>query len=196
MKKWSDSEDHPSSFNKFFKLTEEGKIEQLKKYFQDFEPETKNIDVAIRKCLSRFEEKKENQCATIKELFSHADLNYINSNYNNTNIIMNCCEIGEPYLINLLLSEKYFMKNKQKPIVIDLCKLDKNNSNIFHYLFNKNEFEYDTIEIFNHILNYANITHNMTQIESLLLKPDNEGITPLIIILTKGWYEVLNIYFS
>ena len=48
---------------------------------------------------------------------------------------MECCEKDEPIIMNLLLESK--SQKKKKKIEIDLFKVDKDNSNILHYLFNQ-----------------------------------------------------------
>ena len=57
MKKWLENEDEGSSLSEIIlQLTEDGKIDQIKQYFQGFKLGTQNLDSVIRKCLSRFEE--------------------------------------------------------------------------------------------------------------------------------------------
>ena len=101
----------------------------------------------------------------------------------------------DPILIDLLLDGKYYSK-KKKSKELDLFKMDKNNENVLHYLFSKNEFEYDTVEIFEKIMIYAeNNIKNKNKI-NLLTKEDKKGKTPLVIILKKGWYNVLETYIT
>ena len=198
---WSEKEDQikkekPAINNFSLKKYNEISKEQIKNIFKeegqiDFE----KIDKELRQIMSTFEKKPEQNTEIVKNLFSLADLNYINSKYNDSNILMNCCEKGEPLLVNLLLDGKYYTK-KKKPIEIDLFKVDKNNENILHYLFNKNEFENNSIEIFEKIMVYAtNNNKNKNKLE-LLTKEDKNGITPLVIVLRKGWYNILKIYFN
>ena len=200
MKEWSEKEDQMKNENNLTLNLSNGiddiDIEQMKKILNESNQiDIENIDKILREVMLKFETKPQQNWEKIKELFSRADLNYINSSYNDSNILMNCCEKGEPILINLMLDEKYYTK-KKKSIEIDLFKVDKNKENILHYLFSKNEFEYDTIEIFKKIMVYAtNNIKNKNKI-NLLTKEDINGKTPLVIILKKGWYNVLQIYFS
>ena len=169
--------------------------EQIKKFLEHNLIDVENIDKSLRQLMLTFEKEPELNCEKIKNLFQTADLNYINSKYNNSNILMNCCEKGEPLLVDLLLDVKYYNHDK-KAMHLDLFKMDKNNENFLHYLFFKNEFEYDTVEIFEKIMIYAtdNIK-NKSKID-LLTKEDKNGITPLVIILRKGWYKILQVYFK
>lgn len=148
------------------------------------------IDYFLRRDVEKYEIEPEKNIKMLEELFSHADLNYINSNYNDTNILMSCCEKGEPILIDLLLEEKYYTKK------IDLFKVDKNNENILHYLFNRNVFDVDIDKIFEKIMIYATSNNKNKNRVELLTKEDKNGITPLVIILRKGWYNILKIYFK
>ena len=108
---------------------------------------------------------------------------------------MECCEKAEPILINLILDEKYH-KRKKKLIEIDLFKVDKNNSNILHYLFNQ-QFEADIEINFEKIMNYYKTTFKKNKIKlDILTKEDKNGITPLSMLLKKGWYDTLVKYFN
>ena len=198
MMEWSEKEDQlkkesekESLNNYFLKLSNDINIDQMKIFLQeDSQIKVETIDKVLRQIMSKFENKPEQNTEKVKELFSHADLNYINSNYNDSNILMDCCKKGEPILIDLLLITDKNCLKKKKSIEIDIFKVDKNNQNILHYLFN-NEYEYDVIEIFEKIMNYArNNNKNKNKIE-LLTKEDKNGITPLVIILKKGWYNLL-----
>jgi len=200
---WSEKEDQikkekPTTNNFSRKKYNEISIEQNKSFSEkegqkDVE-NVENIDKKLRQIMSTFEKTPEENSENIKILLSCADLNYTNSNYNDSSILMNCCEKGEPLLVNLLLDGKYYTK-KKKPKEIDLFLVDKNNENILHYLFN-NIFENNSIEIFEKIMVYAtNNNENKNKLE-LLTKEDKNGITPLNILLRKGWYNILKIYFN
>ena len=155
-----------------------------------------DIDEMLRQLISNYEKRPEQNMEIIGGLLPQADLNFINSQYNDSNILMIFCEKGEPLLVNMLLDGKYYNNNtkKKKQTELDLFKFDKNNENFLHYLFNNNEFETD--EIFESIMIYAtNNTKNKNKLE-LLTKEDKNGITPLVIILRKGWYNNLKIYFK
>ena len=112
MTDWSEKEDQKNrSIDKntlnenFLKLSYDTDLnrDKIKYYFEnEIEIETENIDKLIRKKMEKFEFKPENNIDILDELFLHADLNYINSNYNDSNLIMECCEKAEPILINLI----------------------------------------------------------------------------------------------
>ena len=200
MKEWSEKKDQnkieldKSTMNEL-KSSKDIDSEKTKKLLEYNRMEVEGIDKIIRQIMSTFEKEPELNCEKIKDLFQSADLNYINSKYNNSNILMNCCEKGEPLLVDLLLDSKYYNHDK-KSIQIDLFKVDKNKENFLHYLFYKNEFEYDTVEIFEKIMIYAaNNIKNKAKID-ILTKEDKDGITPLVIILNKGWYKTLQVYFK
>ena len=203
MMEWSEKKDQieievdNNTMDEFFlKLSNDIDIEQIKILLENHQIEVDNIDKVIREIMFTFEKKPEKNCEIIKELFSYADLNYMNSKYNDSNILMNCCEKGEPKLVDLLLNGNNANNNDKKSIEIDLFKVDKNNENILHYLFSRNIFEFDTEEIFEKIMLYAtNNIKNNNKID-LLTKEDKNGITPLVIILKKGWFNVLQIYFK
>ena len=197
MKEWSEKEDQIKK--------EDEKVIKYKQLWNLFDDGDKNknqinillsksgvevIDYFLRRDVEKYESEPEKNIKMLEELFSHADLNYINSNYNDTNILMSCCEKGEPLLIDLLLEEKYYAKK------IDLFKVDKNNENILHYLFNRKNFDVDIDKIFEKIMIYAtSINKNKNRVE-LLIKEDKNGITPLVIILKKGWCNILKLYFK
>ena len=89
-----------------------------------------------------------------------------------------------------------FIKKKKKLEEIDLFKVDKNNSNILHHLFKqKNEFEIE--KNFGKIMNYCIDNNKKNKMKlSLLTKENNNGITPLNMLLKKGWYKTLVLYFK
>ena len=183
MTDWSEKEDQKNrSIDKntlnenFLKLSYDTDLnrDKIKYYFEnEIEIETENIDKLIRKKMEKFEFKPENNIDILDELFLHADLNYINSNYNDSNLIMECCEKAEPILINLILDEKYH-KRKKKLIEIDLFKVDKNNSNILHYLFNQ-QFEADIEINFEKIMNYYQTTFKKNKIKLDILTKENNN---------------------
>ena len=157
-------------------------------------------EILLRDSMLEFEKNPEYNEKLIKVLFSLVDLNYINSEYYDSNIFMKCCQKSEPKLINLLLDGINFAK-KRKSNEIDFFKVDKENKNILHYLLsnnndNINDISIDKDEIFEKIMIYAikNIK-NKNKID-LLTKEDINGITPLVIILKNGWYNVLQVYFK
>ena len=200
MKDWSEKEDQIKKVSEKEEVkTNDMNIDQIKNILQEesnqnYKFPIETIDQILRQIISRFETKPEQNIEIIKQLFLLADLNYMNSKFNDSNILMNCCEKGEPNIINSLLDEKIAKKKKSNEL--DLFKVDKNNENILHYLFNRNVFEYDNIPIFEKIMIYAtNNIKNKNKIE-LLIEEDKNGITPLAIILRKGWYSTLKLYFK
>ena len=205
MKDWSEKEDQKKknlgkeTLNEnFLKLSYDVNLnrDKIKNFFEnDIEIDAENIDKLIRKKIEKFEFKPEINADILEELFLHADLNYTNSNYNDSNLIMDCCEKAEPSLINLLLDERIH-KRKKKLIEIDLLKVDKNNSNILHYLFNQS-LETDIEINFEKIMNYYQSTNKKNKINLDSLKNENKnGITPLAMLLKKGWYNTLVKYFK
>ena len=212
MKEWSEKEDQAKNGTKNEILKNyiininndvDIDIDLIKRLFEEgYQIKDEDIDIVLRNRMYKFEKNPEYNSKLIKYLFSQADLNYINSLYNDSNILMRCCEKGEPILINLLLDGKNYAK-KRKSNEIDLFKVDKENKNILHYLFSNNnndnkynEFEYDKDEIFEEIMIYTtNNIKNKNKID-LLTKEDKNGITPLVIILKNGWYNVLQVYFK
>ena len=182
----------------FLKLSfdEDLSRDKIKEFFlNDFEIEDKNIDKLIRKRIERFELKPENNSQILEELFLHADLNYINSDYKDSNLIMDCCKKADPEILSLFLDVKYH-KRKKKLIEIDLFEVDKDKSNILHYLFNQT-FEVDIPNNFEKIMNYyQNNCEKDKEKFDLLTKEDKNGITPLSMILKNGWYETLVKYFN
>ena len=205
MKEWSGKDDQKKKdINKkelnddFLKLSydEDLNRDKIKYFFEnDFEIEERNIDKLIREKIERFELQPENNTNILEELFLHADLNYVNSDYKNSNLIMGCCQKAEPEILSLFLDVKYH-KRKKKLIEIDLFGVDKNNSNILHYLFNQT-FEVDISQNFEKIMRYYknNCKKDKAKFD-LLTKEDKDGITPLSMILRNGWYETLEKYFN
>ena len=175
--------------------------DKIKNFFEnETEIDIENIDKFIRNMMNKFEFKPEKNIEIIKELMNHADLNYINSDFNNSNLIMECCEKAEPKLINIFLdSQNYGNKNKNKKKLstdIDILKVDKNNNNILHYLFN-HPFEQDIELNFEKIMNYMSTNNQMNKKNLEILSQENkDGITPLMMLLKNGWYKSLISYFK
>lgn len=123
MKDWSEKEgqkkrnvDRETLNENFLKLSNDNNLtrDKIKYFFEnDNEIEVESIDNLIRKKIEKFEFKPENSIDILDELFLHADLNYINSNFNESNLIMECCDKAEPELINLLLDDKFHKKKKK-----------------------------------------------------------------------------------
>ena len=206
MKDWSEKEDQKKretskeTLNEnFLKLSFDDNLnrDKIKDFFKDDNELIKdeNIDNLIRTKIEKFEFKPDNNTEILDELLLHADLNYINANYESSNLLMECCEKAEPILINLFLDEKYH-KRKKKLIEIDLFKTDKNKCNILHYLFNQ-PFEEDIVSNFERIMNYYqnNCKKNKMKFDELA-NEDKDGITPLAMLLKNGWYKTLVKYFN
>lgn len=184
----------PSTLH-LLKISENGDIIKLKKYFKQIEnPSIISIDLAIRKCLSRFDNSKK-YYQTINELFLHADLNYANPAFDDSTILMKICEKTDITLLNNLLYHENDNENNKSNEEIDIIKIDKNNCNALHYLFLNSMCEdYSLIEFFKALFDYK--TFKQKEKEIFLLQPNNDGITPLVIILQKGWYKMLSIFFK
>ena len=201
-----------ASVKELLRTSEAGKYENIRRLLQNHEFSEEIIDLAIRQCLDKFISYKnisnknisnENYEESIKLLFSYGNLNYLNPNYNNSNILMKLCSKGNRIIMNNLLEGKYLTRKKEI-IEIDLYKIDNNKCNIFHYLIKspKNQ-ENEAILIFEKIMNYNN---NLNQNKNkgnknndkikLLSQPDNKGITPLILILQRGWTLFLYKYLE
>ena len=181
----------------FLKLSDDVDLnrDKIKNFFEyDIDIEAENIDKLIRRKIERFELKPAINIDILEELFLHADLNYINTDYNDSNLIMECCQKDEPIIMNLLLESK--SQKKKKKIEIDIFKYDRNNSNILHYLFNQSK-ETDVEINFEKIMNYYLVKNKKNKIKlDLLNKEDKNGFTPLTILLKKGWYNTLVKYFK
>ena len=181
----------------FLKLSDDVDLnrDKIKNFFEyDIDIEAENIDKLIRRKIERFELKPAINIDILEELFLHADLNYINTDFNDSNLIMECCQKDEPIIMNLLLESK--SQKKKKKIEIDIFKYDRNNSNILHYLFNQSK-ETDVEINFEKIMNYYLVKNKKNKIKlDLLNKEDKNGFTPLTILLKKGWYNTLVKYFK
>ena len=181
----------------FLKLSDDVDLnrDKIKNFFEyDIDIEAENIDKLIRRKIERFELKPAINIDILEELFLHADLNYINTDFNDSNLIMECCQKDEPIIMNLLLESK--SQKKKKKIEIDIFKYDRNNSNILHYLFNQSK-ETDVEINFEKIMNYYLVKNKKNKIKlDLLNKEDKNGFTPLAILLKKGWYNTLVKYFK
>ena len=197
-----------------FDIAEKGQKEKIKAFFETYSPKISDIDSAIRKCISKFQPNKTNYYESIKELFKHADLNYCNPEYENTNILMEICNKGEICLFDFLFDQKYSNNSDNKKssnrtnkntkenntyIEIDLNKVDNNNNNLFHYLFKK-RIENGVIPIITKIMNYKgnnnNKIYSLDKKKNLLSHPNNNGITPIVIILRNGWFDSLCLIFK
>ena len=193
------------------KMSENGENEKVKLFFENNNPEKLVIDNAIRKCLNKFRSNKINYCETIKELFKHADLNFCNPEKKNQNILMAICPKCDIFLLDLLFNQKitdnYDNKNKINTnnndnslyIEIDIYKVDINNNNVFHHLFNNNIVEYEITVIITKIMHYKANNNKLYSIDKkkyLFTQPNNEGITPIVIVLRKGWFNSLCLIFK
>ena len=190
------------SEQELIRTSEAGKFEDIRRLFQKHVFSIEIIDKAIRKCLNKLV-LNQNYEESIKLLFSYGNLNYLNPNEENSNILMELCSRGNKTIINKLLDGKYLTRNKII-IEVDLFKVDINKCNILHYLIKSQKFqENEAMIVFENFMNYIN-NINQNKIKSnknndkleFLSQPDNKGITPLILILQKGWAKFLNKYLE
>ena len=185
------------SVKELFRTSEAGKYENLRRLLLNHKFSQEIIDVAIRKCINNYNKNKNNYEESIKLLFSNGDLNYNNPNENNSNILMILCRKGNNLIISKLLDGQYLQK--KNPIEIDLFKVDNNKYNILHYLIkSESNQELEAMTIFEKFMNYninINQKKNNKNIE-LLSQPNNKGITPLILILQRGWTNFLKKYLE
>ena len=188
MKDWSEKEDQMKNEEE---KTNINNVSNKFIYEEDNQIKVEKIDGLLREKISKYEINPELKSKEIKELLSYADLNFINLKDKNSNLSMIFCEKGEPKLINLLLDGNF--DNKEKQTEIDLFKVNINNENILHYLF-KNELNYEIDKIFEKIMIYINGDKKNKNRKELLKKEDKNGITPLVLILRKGWYNILKLY--
>ena len=198
---------------KLLKLSELGKYDELKVFLEKYSPNKMEIDFAIRKCIYKFKNNSINYCKSIKELLNYADLNYCNPACNNSNLLMNMCAKSITYLLDLIFAQNSMNinennKNKSKKqnnknnikennsyVDINLYQVDNNNNNIFHYLFGDMLQQNGIIESITKIMNYRgnnnNKIYSLEKKKYLFTQPNNDGITPIIIILRKGYIEIL-----
>ena len=189
-----------------------GKYDQLKVFLEKYSPNKAEIDLAIRKCLYKFKSSDINYCKTLKELFKHADLNYCNPIFDNSNLLMNICAKSNTYIFDLIFEQNFrndneTKKNKNKQnnknnikennsyVDINLYHLDKNNNNLFNYLFNDMNNSKDIVEAITKIMNYnGNNNNKIYSLENkkyLFTQSNNDEITPIIIVLKKGFVNIL-----
>ena len=189
-----------------------GKYDQLKVFLEKYSPNKAEIDLAIRKCLYKFKSSDINYCKTLKELFKHADLNYCNPIFDNSNLLMNICAKSNTYIFDLIFEQNFMndnetKKNKNKQnnknnikennsyVDINLYHLDKNNNNLFNYLFNDMNNSKDIVEAITKIMNYnGNNNNKIYSLENkkyLFTQSNNDEITPIIIVLKKGFVNIL-----
>ena len=200
------------------KLSKNAKYDELKKFLEKYNPNKAEIDFAIRDCLYKFKMSDINYCNTIKELFKHADLNYCNPTFDNSNLIMQICSKSSTYLFNLILEQNYSdnkenkrnkyhkqnnknnIKENKSYVDINLYHLDQHNNNLFHYLFREKNQKNEIIEAINKIMNYKGFNNNkiysLEKKKYLFSQPNNDGITPIIIILNKGYVDVLILIYK
>ena len=176
--------------NNFLKMNDKLNIKEKK----DCQKGEEIIDIDLPKTEGNFESKTEDNSEKIKEFLKNANLNSLNIKYNE-NFLMNICETVEPILIDKLIKGIYIQNNK-KTMEKELFEVDNNNKNILHYLFNNNVFEYDVIKIFGNLMDYAKNLHQNKNTKEFFTKEDRNGITPLVIILKKGWFNILKKYFE
>ena len=196
-------------------LSKKGKYDELKIFLEKYSPNKAEIDLAIRKGFYEFKSSDINYCKTIKELFKHADLNYCNPFFDNTNLLMYVCAKSNNYIFDLLFDQNYLSNqennnndkfNKQNKgnnnsyVDINLYQVDNNNNNLFHYLFGDMNQPKEIIEAINKIMSYKgkynNKIYSLEKKKYLFTQPNNEGITPIIIILRKGHVDILNLIYK
>lgn len=151
----------------------------------------KDIDTLIRHCIYRYDALKKHYSESIRELLKHADLNFVNSKYDNSTLMMTACSKGNIMIIKELLNAT---NNENQHIIVDLSLNDINKFNFIHHILYKNTNETDAIEILNFILNFNDKYKPIIQIA--LLGEDIKGNTPLTLILLKGWYQMLIKYLE
>ena len=189
-----------------------GEKDKIKEFLENNNLKKSDIDLAIRKCLFKFIKNKINYYECIKELFKQADLNYCNPDFENTNILMAICSKNEASLLDLLFEQKDINNNENKIklnksinknnkennsyIDIDLFQVDKNNNNVFHHLFNENKIENGIVGIITKIMNYKGNKYLIDKKKNLFTSPNNNGITPIVIILRRGWFDSLCLIFK
>jgi hypothetical protein len=174
----------------FLEYCAEGKNYKINSFLKNNNLSQQQIDKGIRICLSKFSDKK-NYRDTLKELYLKTDLNYVNED--NTNLIMILCEKGSLFLIEFLLNQAF----KHEKTEIDLCKHDKNGKNFIHKLLEKNSNEKTCIIILEKLLDYnEKLVKKKYSNKELLLQNDNNGNTPLTLILQRGWNLMLKTYFK
>ena len=200
------------------KLSKNAKYDELKKFLEKYNPNKAEIDFAIRDCLYKFKMSDINYCNTIKELFKHADLNYCNPTFDNSNLIMQICSKSSTFLFDLILEQNYSdskenkrnkyhkqinknnIKENKSYVDINLYHLDQHNNNLFHYLFREKNQKNEIIEAINKIMNYKGFNNNkiysLEKKKYLFSQPNNDGITPIIIILNKGYVDVLILIYK
>ena len=195
-------------------ICEKGQKDRIKLFLENYIPKILDIDLAIRKCISKFKTKPD-YYEILKELFKYADLNFCNPNFDNTNILMEICSNEDISILELLFEQKYLnnydnKKNMNKGnknikenytyIEIDLNKVDKNGNNLFHHLFDRKKIENGIVPIINKIINYKgnnnNKAYSLDKKKILLMHPNNKGITPIVLILRKGWFDSLCFIFK
>ena len=82
---------------------------------------------------------------------------------------------------------------------INIYHVDKNNNNLFHYLFKEMQQKDGIIEAITTIMNYKGNNNKIYSIEKkkyLFSQPNNEGITPIIFVLQKGYVDILSFIYK
>ena len=194
-------------------LSKYAKYNELKDFIEKNKPNKIEIDIAIRQCLYKFKSENNDYCETIKLLFKYADLNYCNPAFDGNNLLMNICAKSNLYLFDLILGQnnninndnnknKLNKQNKENTNHedINIYQVDKKNQNIFHYLFTEMYHPNGVIEPIKRIMNYKgnnnNKIYSLEKKKYLFVQPDNEGITPIIIILNKGCVDILTLIYK
>ena len=206
---------------KLLELSKNAKYKDLKVFIEKNNPNKMEIDLAIRQCLYKFKSNNNDYCETMKLLFKYADLNYCNPAFDGNNILMNICAKCNLYLFDLIFGQntninndndnnnknKFSKQNNKNNIKentsyedINIYQLDKKNQNIFHYLFTEMYHPNGVIEPIKRIMNYKgnnnNKIYSLEKKKYLFVQPDNEGITPIIIILNKGCSDILTLIYK
>ena len=99
---------------KLIELSKNGKYNELKIFLEKYNPNKAEIDLAIRKCLKLFKRSDKNYYKSLKELFKHADLNYCNPTFDNSNLIMQICAKSNSYLFDLIFEQNYSDNEESK----------------------------------------------------------------------------------
>ena len=174
------------------------------------------IDQAIRTCITSITVEKTKYLEAIKELLSHADINYRSNDDSQTTLLMLACNLNEYFLAELLMSTDYSNSIEKGDKRLNMNLKDSNNKNIFHHLLSldknfmtlyraKSEYnaEINILNIFNYLTAYveddttqkkkkkkSNSNPNFNLNFSEISEKDNDGFSAISLCLIKGYFKV------
>ena len=210
--KESSSQDETKIVSDFFKFCNEGNASNLLKYLEN-SFSIKRLDQGTRKCLKNATINRKNCSECINHLLHHININYKNSDYDNSTIFMQACLEGNYFIIEQLSNFDFSQSLFDPEQKLNLNMKDSNGKIFLHYLLCSSIQEDDAYEIISKFISdsdykttYINKEENISKIftniknnfeinvKECFNTPDLQGWTPIALTLSKGWFKLTRFF--